>query len=667
MVLLTYLPFIVGVTLFCLTFYIRSRIRKTDKNESLSTASTKGSKSPAVAEVVKPVPKYGPIHIYFASQTGTAQNFAKALGEEATKEGFEPQIVDLVDFHPEFFKDAKIAIFAIATHGEGDPTENSKTFSEFISAAERKGDEFKDFKFTVFALGNKQYQFYCGQGKKVNQSLEKLGGIRVYKYGEGDDNENLEDDFNTWKEGIWAELVKIAQVSPQQPSSETVTQPPANANSLPFNVIVNSELKEVDVTKLANDSKEYDFQAKQYITSVSADITRIRELRQKTEDGSTLHIEIDCASAGINYRTAQNLAIYPENSTDVVNKAANKFNLNLNDIFEVTQNPDVPSKGKFKHPFPSPIKVRTYLTKFCDLQGALRKKQLKDLAPFCSNEDNKNKLLFLASNEGKAEYDIQIQSKMKGLLDIIEEFDIQLSLSNLIQISNLILPRLYTIASSNKQSPGNVHLCVSLQNDALPDGKNKVGLTSAFLIRKQQEAKNGKPFGQVRINIRESTFALPTDSKNPIIMVGPGAGIAPFKGFLDEKAFLAETGAENPYGETTLYFGCKGEDWDYLYKDELAQYKTKGVVNNLYCAFSRAQQQKVYVQDVIMRNKEEMMKLLFESNAVFYMCGSMSMGKSVMGKLAELAASYYKIELKEAQVKIEELEKAKKIIKELWG
>jgi len=143
-----------------------------------STASTKGSKSPAVAEVVKPVPKYGPIHIYFASQTGTAQNFAKALGEEATKEGFEPQIVDLVDFHPEFFKDAKIAIFAIATHGEGDPTENSKTFSEFISAAERKGDEFKDFKFTVFALGNKQYQFYCGQGKKVNQSLEKLGGIR---------------------------------------------------------------------------------------------------------------------------------------------------------------------------------------------------------------------------------------------------------------------------------------------------------------------------------------------------------------------------------------------------------------------------------------------------------------------------------------------------------
>lgn len=128
----------------------------------------------------------------------------------------------------------------------------------------------------------------------------------------------------------------------------------------------------MDISLLANDSKEYDFQAKQYLTSVSANITSIRELRQKTHDGSTLHVEIDCASAGISYKTAQNLAIYPENSSDVVIKAANLLNLNLNDVFEVTQNSELASKGKFKHPIPSPISVKTYLTKFCDLQSALR-------------------------------------------------------------------------------------------------------------------------------------------------------------------------------------------------------------------------------------------------------------------------------------------------------
>jgi len=100
------------------------------------------------------------------------------LSEEAANAGFEPQIVDLVDFHPEFFKDVKIGVFAVATQGEGDPTENAKVFSDYIYSSERTGTEFKDIKFTVFALGNKQYQFYCGQGKKVNEHLEKLGGVR---------------------------------------------------------------------------------------------------------------------------------------------------------------------------------------------------------------------------------------------------------------------------------------------------------------------------------------------------------------------------------------------------------------------------------------------------------------------------------------------------------
>jgi len=136
-------------------------------------------------------------------------------------------------------------------------------------------------------------------------------------------------------------------------------------------VVVSSELKEVDLNSLTNDNKEYDFQAKQYITSSLATITSIRELRQKTHDGSTIHIEIDCASAGISYKTAQNLAIYPENSSEIVDKAASILGLNLDEVFEVTPNSDA-GKGKFKHPIPSPVSVRTYLTRFCDLQSALR-------------------------------------------------------------------------------------------------------------------------------------------------------------------------------------------------------------------------------------------------------------------------------------------------------
>lgn len=100
------------------------------------------------------------------------------LGEEAAKQGFEPNIVDLVDFHPEFFKDIKIGMFVMATNGEGEPTDNAKKFNEFILDETRNGSEFKGFKYTVFSLGNKQYQFYCAQGRRTNEFVEKLGGER---------------------------------------------------------------------------------------------------------------------------------------------------------------------------------------------------------------------------------------------------------------------------------------------------------------------------------------------------------------------------------------------------------------------------------------------------------------------------------------------------------
>jgi NADPH-ferrihemoprotein reductase len=130
---------------------------------------------------LKPQPAetfYGPVSIFFGSQTGTAASYAKLLGEEAVKNGFKPKLIDLIDFDPEYLQTLKLTIFVMATHGEGEPTDNSKTFNEWLSDPERTGQELKGQKFAVFGMGNKQYQFYNAQGKKVNQYLEKLGGER---------------------------------------------------------------------------------------------------------------------------------------------------------------------------------------------------------------------------------------------------------------------------------------------------------------------------------------------------------------------------------------------------------------------------------------------------------------------------------------------------------
>lgn len=126
----------------------------------------------------KPKEYYGPIHIFFGSQTGTASNFAKILGEEAEKAGFEPKVCDLVDFEEENFKKIKVAIFAMATHGEGEPTDNAEKFYKWIESTEHPEGFLRNLRFSVFGLGNKQYQFYNHIGKKTNEHLERHGAAR---------------------------------------------------------------------------------------------------------------------------------------------------------------------------------------------------------------------------------------------------------------------------------------------------------------------------------------------------------------------------------------------------------------------------------------------------------------------------------------------------------
>jgi len=194
---------------------------------------------------------------------------------------------------------------------------------------------------------------------------------RVYRYGEGDDDGTLEDDFNEWKAGLWNELKNSVD---KVIISETDTQQDEKSkNKLPFILTVTKDKDiDMDTYDAQNDDKPYEFQMKQYLSASSVNVTLIRELRQKTDDGSTLHIEFDSGSAGLSYNTAENLVLFPENTPESVEKVAKLLGLNLDEVFTLEENMDSEKKIKFKYPFPSPLSVRTYLTKFCDLSSALR-------------------------------------------------------------------------------------------------------------------------------------------------------------------------------------------------------------------------------------------------------------------------------------------------------
>ena len=141
---------------------------------------------------------------------------------------------------------------------------------------------------------------------------------------------------------------------------------------------------------------------------------------------------------------------------------------------------------------------------------------MKDLSEFCAKPEDKAKLVLLASPGGKIEFEAQVNSSMLGLADIIENYNVKVNLANLIQISSLIQPRYYTIASSSRRDPGSVHLCFAMQLDVLPDGKKRLGLTSKFMTDLFNLQKQGKPLPKVKISIKESAFQLPTERHLPV-------------------------------------------------------------------------------------------------------------------------------------------------------
>lgn len=148
----------------------------------------------------------------------------------------------------------------------------------------------------------------------------------------------------------------------------------------------------------------------------------------------------------------------------------------------------------------------------------IRKKQLKDLAPFCLEEKQQKRLQFLASTEGNSEYKRHVQENMLGLLEVLEEFNIEIPLAQLIHIANPIVPRLYTIASSSLKHPDSIHICFSIVKDQLPNGKAKTGLTSSFVLRKNEDYLNGRTMSKIRIGVANSSFLLPSDPKVPVTL-----------------------------------------------------------------------------------------------------------------------------------------------------
>lgn len=569
----------------------------------------------------------GKVKVFFGSQTGTAEGFGQILVNEGKKYGFDTSLVDLEEFEDDLSEIA-MAIFVMATYGEGEPTDNATRFVDYL----KETQELSDFSFTVFGLGNRQYEHYNGIAKLVDRKLEKYGANRVYKYGDGDDDGTLEEDFEAWKEDLWISLKKHFHVE-----NEDMVEI-SKSSMLKFECVKDTSKSGVKVFS----EQEYQHSNRHYFTAEKCKVIVQKELRQNLDFGSTIHVELELKNTKVEYVTADNLAILPENDPDMVNVLIDQMGYDGEMRFGLK-----PLDDKWKAPFPYPCTVQHALTNYVDIGNAPRRNVLGTLAEYAKDEEDKRRLQYLASKEGVDEYHSWVAESHRTFVDIVRAFSsIRIPLSDLFHILPSLQPRYYTISSSNQVHPRTVHATVSVIKEFKDHERSFSGVCSNYLARLKPEnssrskkknrpnrhsgeqgVHNPRTWPSAYVFVRASTFRLPKDFSVPIVMIGPGTGIAPMRAFLQERHFQIKNG--QTLGPATLYFGCRHANSDYIYQDELQMYLASGALTHLHTAFSRDQQHKVYVQHVMEQHDDVLWDTLEHQTGYFYVCGATTMGKDV--------------------------------------
>jgi NADPH-ferrihemoprotein reductase len=493
-------------------------------------------------------------------------------------------------------------------------------------------------------------------GRDVDAHLAKLGGVRAFDYGEGDDSGTLEDDFEAWKAKFWPSII-----SQFHPTSHSTASDEANDKAILSFRCRKTKPSKAKIPPMSQIQHSNKF----FFTAPTAKMTLRTELRAETNTGSTVHLEIDIKGTGLEYKTADNLAVLHENTPEVVELFATTcggYDLDQCVALEAAEDVD---EEDFKHPFPSPCSARHLLTHYVDIQGIPRKSVLAQFNAYLSDPAQQEWLKDITSLAQKERYLREIEQEGRSFVSLLarELSSCSIPLEDLLHIVPTIQPRDYTIASSSSVHPDSIHLTVSVTERTSPSGVKVEGLCSNFLKRLMDTgAQSSKMF------VRESSFRLPKSLSTPIVMIGPGSGIAPMRALLQERQFLAKK--ENKTDVVNvLYFGCRSREVDFLYQDELRAAENDGSLSSLQLAFSREQDAKVYVQDVMQRpeNASSLCDLVLEQGAYVYVCGATGMGQSVHEAFAHIFAAEKGITVAAANDLIKGMQKKHTYVQELWS
>jgi len=607
------------------------------------------------------------ILVLYGSQTGTAEDFSAGLAREAHRyEKMKAMVVDPEEIEYEDLGRLSeipnsVLVFLVATYGEGDPTDNTQTIYDWLQDEEHDESLFEGQKFAVFGLGNKTYEFYNAMGIYFDKRLVELGGERIVDLGLGDDDANIEEDFNAWKEQFWLSVCRTFKVNRKE-TDGTIRQYKLNSE-FNKNRVFTGEVVRFNSHK--NQRPPYDSKNPYY-----AKVVVNKELHNGG-DRSCMHIEVEISDAKIRYEAGDHIAVYASNNPVDVDKLCKFLGVDGEQTFSL-ENVDEDSSKKY--PFPCPTTYRTALSHYVDIHGQPRSNLLAELVQYSPAQSESRLMLeklcgIHGQDPAKAKklYQEWVLDARRTIYHILEDLDeVKIPADHLLELLPRLQPRYYSIASSPKHDATRVAICAILVKYKASKERLNIGVATGFMSNKLPSEIADVPSPTLPIFIRRSQFKLPFRTTTPVIMVGPGTGFAPFRGFLQQRQWQ-RLSDKRDVGTTVLFTGCRNKAIDYIYADELDTFVKNGTIDKLFCAFSRDAEKKVYVQNLLQEQRELVWNVI-NKNGHIYVCGdAKNMARDVNDVIIDIISEFKKVPKSSAQDFLKSMRNKGRYQEDVWS
>jgi sulfite reductase (NADPH) flavoprotein alpha-component len=534
------------------------------------------------------------VSVLWASQTGNAEEAAKETAKALTARGYDVRLLPMDAYSLAELPKEQYLLLITSTFGAGDPPDNGATFWQKLQA--ESIPRLAKVRYAVLAFGDSGYDQFCGFGRSLDSRMEQLGARRIMNRVECD---------TEYQERVasWLESVEV-------------------------------ELKKQEAADIDEESKVSTVPAKSYDRSnpLRTRITANRRISKEGSEKDTRHYIFDLTYSGLQYEVGDALGVWPTNAPELVEELLQAAKLS----------PDV--TVRFKEREMPLIDALTRHYEIARITPAILK--------FIHERTNSDVLGHLLKKENKAELKKWLWGRQ--LVDLLKEIPVSLRAEELLGLLKPLQPRLYSISSSSKAHPNEVHITVSSVRYRFGD-QARNGVCSVFL------ADRTSPDTEVPIFIQKAAhFRPPTHPDTPMIMVGPGTGVGPFRGFLQERQATGAT------GKNWLFFGEQRAAYDFYFQEELEALQKDGVLHRLDTAFSRDQDEKIYVQHRMLEHGAELWAWLQEG-AHFYICGdASSMAKEVDAALKQIIQEHGKMNAEETEAYVKTMLQTKRYAKDVY-